>query len=53
MAFSRGAFDPQPIIAAILRGETDLFRLLVREYGLFLRGFLAARLHHCTGRDGE
>ena len=45
MAFSRGAFDPQPIIAAILRGETDLFRLLVREYGLFVRGFLAARLH--------
>jgi RNA polymerase sigma-70 factor, ECF subfamily len=51
MAFSRGAFDPQPIIVAILRGETDLFRLLVREYGLFVRGFLAARLHHLEDVD--
>jgi RNA polymerase sigma-70 factor (ECF subfamily) len=51
MVLSRGAFDPQPIIAAILRGETDLFRLLVREYGLFLRGFLAARLHHLEDVD--
>jgi RNA polymerase sigma-70 factor, ECF subfamily len=51
MVFSRGAFDPQPIIVAILRGETDLFRLLVREYGLFVRGFLAARLHHLEDVD--
>ena len=51
MDLSRGAFDPQPIIAAILRGETDLFRLLVREYGLFVRGFLAARLHHLEDVD--
>ena len=51
MVLSRGAFDPQPIIAAILRGETDLFRLLVREYGLFVRGFLAARLHHLEDVD--
>lgn len=51
MAFSRGAFDPQPIIVAILWGETDLFRLLVREYGLFVRGFLAARLHHLEDVD--
>jgi RNA polymerase sigma-70 factor (ECF subfamily) len=46
-----GAFDPQPIIAAILRGETELFRLLVREYGLFVRGYLAARLHHLEDVD--
>lgn len=51
MAFSRGTFDAQPIIAAILRGETDLFRLLVREYGLVVRGFLAARLHHLEDVD--
>jgi RNA polymerase sigma-70 factor, ECF subfamily len=51
MTSSPGAFDPQPIIAAILRGETDLFRLLVREYGLFVRGYLAARLHHLEDVD--
>ena len=51
MDFSAGAFDPQPIIAAILRGETDLFRLLVREYGLFVRGYLSARLHHLEDVD--
>ena len=39
-------FDPDPIIAAVLRGETDRFRLLVREYGLLVRGFLATRLYH-------
>ena len=51
MTSPAGAFDPQPIIAAILRGETDLFRLLVREYGLFVRGYLAARLHHLEDVD--
>jgi len=51
MASHPGAFDPQSIIAAILRGETDLFRLLVREYGLFVRGYLAARLHHLEDVD--
>jgi DNA-directed RNA polymerase specialized sigma24 family protein len=51
MAFSAGAFDPQPIIAAVLRGESDLFQLLVREYGLFVRGFLAVRLHHLDDVD--
>jgi hypothetical protein len=39
-------FDPDSIIAAVLRGETDWFRLLVREYGLLVRGFLATRLYH-------
>ena len=51
MTSPAGAFDPQPVIAAILRGETDLFRLLVREYGLFVRGYLAARLHHLEDVD--
>ena len=39
-------FDPDPIIAAVLRGDTDRFRLLAREYGLLVRGFLATRLYH-------
>jgi RNA polymerase sigma-70 factor (ECF subfamily) len=34
------------VIAAILRGETDKFRLILREYGLIVRGYLGARLHH-------
>lgn len=39
-------FDPESVIAAVLRGETDQFRLLVREYGLLLRAFIGARLYH-------
>ena len=39
-------FDPDPIIAAVLRGDTDRFRLLVREYGLLVRGFLATRMYY-------
>jgi len=39
-------FDPQDCIAAVLRGETDQYRALVREYGLLVRGFLATRLFH-------
>jgi len=34
------------VIAAILRGETEKFRLILREYGLMVRGYLGARLHH-------
>lgn len=40
------SFQINLIIAAILRGETDKFRLIVREYGLTVRGYLATRLHH-------
>ena len=39
-------FDPHDCIAAVLRGETDRYRALVREYGLLVRGFLATRLFH-------
>ena len=39
-------FDPDPIIAAVLRGDADRFRLLVREYGLLVRGFLATRMYY-------
>jgi hypothetical protein len=41
-----GSRDHRPIIAAVLCGDTDRFRLLVREYGLLVRGFLATRLYH-------
>lgn len=33
------------------RGETDQFRLIVREYGLLVRGYLSARLAHQDDAD--
>lgn len=39
-------FDPDAVVAAVLRGDVDQFRLIIREYGLLVRGFLSARLHH-------
>ena len=39
-------FDPDEIIQEVLAGNKDRFRLLVREYGLLVRGFLSARLYH-------
>lgn len=39
-------FDPEPAIASVLAGDKDQFRLLVREYGLLVRSFIAARLYH-------
>ena len=39
-------FDPDAVVAAVLRGDVDQFRLIVREYGLLVRGVLSARLHH-------
>ncbi len=39
-------FDPEPVIAAVLAGDRDQFRVLVREYGLLVRGYIAARLYH-------
>ena len=46
MSTDSHAFDPDPIIASVLSGETDRFRLLVREYGLLVRGYLSARVYH-------
>ena len=37
-------FQIEPVIAAVQRGETEKFRLVVRDYGLLVRGYLAARL---------
>lgn len=39
------------IISAVRRGETDKFRLLVREYGMIVRAYLAARLSHQDDAD--
>jgi RNA polymerase sigma-70 factor (ECF subfamily) len=39
------------VVAAVVRGETDKFRLLVREYGLMIRGFFAARVTHLDDAD--
>ena len=39
-------FDPDSIVEQVLGGEKDRFRLLVREYGLLVRGYLAARVYH-------
>ena len=39
-------FDPDEIIQEVLAGNKDRFRLLVREYGLLVRGYLSARMYH-------
>lgn len=39
------------IISAVRHGETDKFRLLVREFGMIVRAYLAARLPHQDDAD--
>ena len=39
-------FNPDEIIKEVLAGNKDRFRVLVREYGLLVRGFLASRVYH-------
>jgi RNA polymerase sigma-70 factor (ECF subfamily) len=39
-------FNPDKIISEVLAGNKDRFRLLVREYGLLVRGYLSARVYH-------
>jgi len=39
-------FDPDSVVKQVLAGEKDRFRLLVREYGMLVRGYLAARVYH-------
>lgn len=39
-------FNPDEIISEVLAGNKDRFRLLVREYGLLVRGYLSARVYH-------
>ena len=46
MTSESSSFQIDPIIASVLRGETDRFRFILKEYGLLVRGYLATRLHH-------
>jgi RNA polymerase sigma-70 factor (ECF subfamily) len=39
-------FNPDDIVRDVLQGNKDRFRLLVKEYGLLVRGFLSARVYH-------
>jgi RNA polymerase sigma-70 factor (ECF subfamily) len=39
-------FNPDNIVHDVLQGNKDRFRLLVKEYGLLVRGFLSARVYH-------
>jgi RNA polymerase sigma-70 factor (ECF subfamily) len=44
-------FDPDGVVASVLDGNKDAFRLLVSEYGLLVRGFLAARVYHLADAE--
>jgi RNA polymerase sigma-70 factor (ECF subfamily) len=44
-------FDPDRVVASVLDGNKDAFRLLVSEYGLLVRGFLAARVYHLADAE--
>ena len=46
MASSTDRFDPDFVVRQVLKGNRDRFRLIVREYGLLVRGYLAARVYH-------
>ena len=39
-------FDTDEIIKEVLGGNKDRFRVLVREYGLLVSGYLASRVYH-------
>lgn len=39
------------MIAAVIRGDTDQYRVLLGEYGVLVRSFLAARLRHLEDVD--
>ena len=44
-------FDPDWVIASVLDGNKDAFRMIVSEYGLLVRGFLAARVYHLADAE--
>ena len=46
MASSTDRFDPDFVVRQVLKGNKDRFRLIVREYGLLVRGYLASRVYH-------
>lgn len=43
--------DPDWVVASILDGNKDAFRLIVSEYGLLVRGFLSARVYHLADAE--
>lgn len=43
--------DPDWVVASILDGNKDAFRLIVSEYGLLVRGFHAARVYHLADAE--
>ena len=44
-------FDPNPTVSQVLSGNKDAYRLIVSEYGLLVRGFLAARVYHLADAE--
>ena len=46
MSHSTHNINPDDIVQDVLNGNKDRFHLLVREYGLLVRGYLAARVYH-------
>ncbi|MDG1354977.1 MAG: sigma-70 family RNA polymerase sigma factor [Opitutales bacterium] len=44
-------FDPDSIVSSVLSGNEDAYRLIVSEYGLLVRGFLAARVYHLVDAE--
>ena len=43
--------DPDWVVASVLKGNKDAFRMIVSEYGLLVRGFLAARVYHLADAE--
>jgi RNA polymerase sigma-70 factor, ECF subfamily len=46
MPSSSTNFNPDEIVRDVVGGNKDRFRLLVKEYGLLVRGYLSARVYH-------
>jgi len=44
-------FGPNPTVSQVLSGNKDAYRLIVSEYGLLVRGFLAARVYHLADAE--
>jgi len=45
------SFDPDLVVSQVIDGNKDAFRLLISEYGLLVRGFLAARVYHLADAE--
>ena len=51
MQYDAPRFDPDSIVSSVLSGNEDAYRLIVSEYGLLVRGFLAARVYHLVDAE--